>query len=309
MSEIDPSESDRGDAPAYRDTSACAVAAFGVARVSLAELAVLRKAPGPPLLGVKLPPSLLKHADPQTVASLAAVLRGAADAGWSGRSFDEWAVVAAPRFLGRITATASIDRFTRQGPSCVSPLVIPTMSLHAVAGTLSLAIKSHGFNYSVGGGPNHLSEALMAGMAARDDGGVPGVWVVASGFSPEPVPDLEGGSQTPTTCYAVALALVAGDDPATARLNLRLVGPSPAEPPETTGTLRNAQADPNGAPLLTGLVSLVEFLEGLSGPGVPPLPRPRPRRWYHPVLGGGAFEVDDDAARAGGSVSLNSRAG
>lgn len=285
------------------DATACVVEAWSVVRLPVEEVLSLRKGPGPARApGARIAPSLLKHADHQTLLALAAVLRAAERAGWSaeGRSYADWGLIAAPRFLGRIIAAGAMDRFTRAGVPGVSPLIIPTLSLHAVAGSLSLAMGSHGFNYGVGGGPGHLAEALMAGLAARDDQGVPGVWVVATGFDPEPVPDVSGHSLTPSTGHAVALALTAATDPSRARLNLRLVPTAPSDP----APRRAVSIDDTGGEPLEGLAALADFLEP-AAPG----PVARPRRWYLPLPGGGAVELDDDPARAAGLADGAARAG
>ena len=181
MSDLDSRVSERFDA------TACAVEAYGVARTPIEEIAALRKSLVA-LNGRRLPPSLLKHADHQTVLGIAAVSKATTDFGWHDRSFDEWGVVAAPRFLGRLNSAAAIQRYRQSGVTGISPLIVATLPLHAVAGSLSLALQAHGLNYGVGGGHGHLAEALLAGLAARDDNGVAGVWVVATQFSPEPVP-------------------------------------------------------------------------------------------------------------------------
>jgi hypothetical protein len=276
------------------DPTGCAVEAYGVVKVAVEEIASLRKAPGP-LGGRTIPPSLLKHADHQTVLALAAVLRAVDNFGWHDRSFAEWGLIAAPRFLGRINVAASMDRFQKRGVPSMSPLIIPTLSLHAVAGSLSLAIKSHGFNYGVGGGHGHLAEALLTGLAARDDNGVPGVWVVATQFSPEPIPDTSGHSLNPSFGYGVALALTSAP-PAQARWNLRIV---PSSATDGSGDDR----DVAGVEPPSGQVALTEFLSA-------PLATSRPRRWYCPLPGGGAIELEDDAARAAGHAEARAtRAG
>jgi hypothetical protein len=259
-----------------------AVEAFGVVSVPVEEVAALRRAPGPPG-GPRIHPALMKHADHQTVLALAALLKAVHDSGWQGRSFAEWGLIAAPRFLGRIVASAAIDKFKTQGVPGMSPLIIPTLSMHAVAGSLSLALGTHGFNYGVGGSHGHLAEALLAGLTARGDDGVPGVWVVATQFSPEPVPDTMGRSLNPSLGYAVALALSASAAPARSRLNLRAV-------PEAGGTGEDAR-DVEGIDPPSGLVALANFLAG-------PPAVPRPRCWSCPLPGGGAVELDDDPARA-----------
>ena len=161
--------------------------------------------------------------------------------------------------------------------SGMSPLIIPTLSLHATAGSLSLAIKAHGFNFGVGGGPGHLTEALLAGLASRDDGEVPGVWVVATGFDPEPIPDIVGNSTVPAFGYAVALALVAGPSGRT-RLNLRMV------PASAVGMNSPQTAEHPSIATLAAFLS--EPSQGM-----------KPRRWFGAIPGGGAFEVEDDPAR------------
>jgi hypothetical protein len=264
------------------DQTGCAVEAYGVAKVPAGEIAALRKAPGP-LGGRKIPPSLLKHADHQTVVGLSVLLRAVHDFGWTERSFAEWGLIAAPRFLGRIISAGAMDRFKKQGVPGMSPLIIPTLSLHAVAGSLSLALKTHGFNYGVGGGHGHLAEALLAGLAAREDNGVPGVWVVATQFSPEPVPDTVGNSTNESDCYAVALALSARSA-AEARLNLRVV------PTASAADRDGEDRDVAGVDPASGLVALAGFLNESTAAH-------RPRRWYCPLPGGGAIEFDDDPAR------------
>lgn len=294
---MSPSSTDRSDA-APSTTTGCAVEAYGVVKVAVDEIATLRKAPGP-LGGRTIPPSLLKHADHQTVLGLAAVLRAIDDFGWDGRSFEDWGLIAAPRFLGRILVAAAIDRFKNRGVPGMSPLIIPTLSLHAVAGSLSLALKMHGFNYGVGGGHGHLAEALLTGLAARDEGGVPGVWVVATQFSPEPIPDRAGRSTNASFGYAVALALTSEAAAARCRINLRVV-PTSAREAWTSGDDRVVTGDEPPS----GLVALASFLDRCAS-------SIRPRRWYCPLPGGGALALDDDPARvaAVGAVRRSVRVG
>lgn len=281
MSDLDPRVSERFDA------TACAVEAYGVARAPIEEIAALRKSLGA-LNGRKLPPSLLKHADHQTVLGIAAVSKAMSDFGWHDRSFDEWGVVAAPRFLGRLNSAAAIQRYRQSGVTGISPLIVATLTLHAVAGSLSLALQAHGFNYGVGGGHGHLAEALLAGLAARDDNGAAGVWVVATQFSPEPAPNASGQNSAPSVGYAVALAIAAaGAD--RSRMNLRVVA--------TGRAFDDDETDVAGVEPASGLVALADFLsESPAGP--------KARRWYCPLPGGGAIELDDDPAR-GANAAIN----
>src|SRR4051794_860245 len=96
------------------DPPGLAVVAFGTARAAFDDVAALRKAPGPPG-GPRVAYSLLKHADEQTVLGLSAVLNGLTGSGLADRPMDEWGVIAAPRFLGRVAGALHIDRYRRQG--------------------------------------------------------------------------------------------------------------------------------------------------------------------------------------------------
>lgn len=262
---------------------ACAVLARGAAIVPFGDIAAHRKVPGP--LGRRtLAPSLLKHADHQTVVAIVAVLRAVHDAGWAERSFAEWGVIAAPRFLGRVPGAAAMQKFKAQGVPSMSPLIIPTLSLHSTAASVSLALKTQGFSYGVGGGHGHLAEALLCALAAAEDNGVPGVWVVVTQFSPEPIPDAAGNSRNPCVAYAAALAISAwGADQS--RFQLRLDGAACSA--AGAGDERVVAGDEPPS----GLVALAEFLTA-------PVAVLRPRRWSCPLPSSGALEIEDDPARA-----------
>lgn len=251
------------------ESRAFGVAAAGVVRASPEELAGLRHAPGP---GVAIPRALMKHADDHTVLGLAAVVRAIGAAGWSGRDLSGWSVIAAPRFPGRLAIAPAFAKFRRRGAAGVSPLIIPCLSLHSAAGSISLALGMQGRSFGVGGGLGHLGEALLAALAMHEEG-AGGTWVVASAWSPEPVPDEAGASRHPTVGTAVALGL-AGADAAGSRWALRVA------PGAATG---DGEEDP--------LIGLAGFLEGRSG-----------RVWRRPVGGGMVIEVEDRAARAQGAA-------
>jgi hypothetical protein len=204
----------------------CAVAGLAAVRATAAELAPLRQQPGR-VAGEPLPSSFLKHADDQTVAGIAAVLRAIDDGGLGGISFRDWGVVAASRFMGRTALAGALLRFKAEGAWGISPHLIPHRSLHSLSGTVSQALKVHGPNFGCGGGPGGAADALLTG-AALLHGGPPGVWVVLTGWEPEPVTDDKGHVVTPDcVCNAVAMALTpaATHDP---RLALRVV-PAGAE--------------------------------------------------------------------------------
>lgn len=193
------------------------IAAWGVARSPLADLPALRKDPGR-IREKPFSPSLLKHADLQAVLGLAALAGAVGSAGWFGNDFDEWGVVGASRFLGRIYAAHALEKFRNMGAPSVSPLIIPYHSLHSLAGTISMALKSHGPNFGAGGGPGHVAEGLTAALSLLAKGDAPGVWVIFTGWDPEPIPDLAGSSDTDSMGTAVALALTAGGNGPSIRL-------------------------------------------------------------------------------------------
>jgi hypothetical protein len=184
------------------------------------------------LADFSLPPGLLKYAEEQTVVSLAAVLKAIQLSGWTNQSFTDWGVVSGPRFLGREPLTRLLDKFRQQGALGTSPIVPAYLSLHAVSGTISMSLHIHGPNLGVGGSAGNTQEALLTGLAMQQEQSLPGVWVTASEWDPEPIPDTPNQHPEPV-CRAVALALT----PAAANhhgLNLRLVlngnqtcGPAP----------------------------------------------------------------------------------
>jgi hypothetical protein len=182
----------------------CAVLAHGLVRGTSAELAALRQNQE----AIPLPPSFLKHADEQTVAAVAAVFAAVRTHGLDPGGFTAWAVLAAPRFLGRVAMHATLQRFRTEGAWGISPHLIPHRSLHAVSGTISQALKIHGPNYGVGGGPGSWSEAFLTAAALVGDSRVPGVWLVLTGWEPEQAPTPAGVGNPAAVCGAVALALV-----------------------------------------------------------------------------------------------------
>jgi hypothetical protein len=190
----------------------CDVAAHAGLRVPVESLPELRRQPGP-VVGEPLPPAFLKHADEQTVAGLAAVFRAIHDHHLgNGQAlhgyYRDWGVLAAPRFLGRPALAAALQRFQAEGAWGVSPHLIPHRSLHSISGTVSQALKVHGPNFGVGGGPGSELEALLAALALLERQRLPGVWVVLTRLDPEAPPDPNGRPAPGTACVALALALV-----------------------------------------------------------------------------------------------------
>jgi hypothetical protein len=188
---------------AWSFAAGCDVAAHAIVRADLESLPELRRNPGP-APGEPLPPCFLKHADEQTVVGLCAVYRAIHEAGLSATCFRDWGIVAAPRFLGRSTMAAAVQRFAVEGAWGVSPHLIPHRSLHSVSGTISQALKIHGPNFGVG----ESAEILLAATALLHGKRLPGVWVVLTCLEPELPPDQAGRLPIETQAVGQALALV-----------------------------------------------------------------------------------------------------
>jgi hypothetical protein len=188
----------------------CDLIGHAVVRTTLEGVAPLRRQPGP-VCGGPLPASFLKHADEQTVVGLAAVYQAIQDAHLCPDGdlavFRTWGALAAPRFLGRPTLVSALQRFAAEGAWGVSPHLIPHRSLHAISGTVSQALKIYGPNFGVGGGPSAAAEVLLAAAAMLECQGVPGAWVVLTGYDPECAPDAAGRLPAGTACVGLALAL------------------------------------------------------------------------------------------------------
>jgi len=247
--------------PAQRSaetTVSCDVVGYSALRVTPEMVPALRQGPGPPG-GPALPVSFLKHADEQTVAGLAAVFQAVHRHGLSDTCFTFWGILAAPRFLGRTSLAVALHRFRLEGAWGISPHLIPHHSLHSISGTVSQALGVHGPNFGIGGGPHAADEAFLVAAALLAGDQVPGVWVVLTGFDPEPSPEDPGRAPAAApghpgavpVCGAVALALVAAR-PVSPNLKLHI-----APGPVAGGTRLNGYCQ--GAPPFS-LEALVETL-------------------------------------------------
>ncbi|MGH7222014.1 MAG: hypothetical protein ACRELF_02170, partial [Gemmataceae bacterium] len=203
----------------------CDVAADAVRRVSLESLPELRRDPGS-CYREPLPACFLKHADEQTVAALCAIYEAIREGGLQASDFRDWGVLAAPRFIGRSAMAAALQRFAAEGAWGVSPHLIPHRSLHSLSGTISQALKIHGPNFGVGGGPAGTIEVLLAATALLESKRLPGVWVVLTCLDPELPLDETGRLAAGTQAVGLALALTPIRGSAS-RLRLRLVGGTP----------------------------------------------------------------------------------
>jgi len=236
------------------------VAARATLRATAEALAVIRQKLRPPC-GDPLPASVLKHLDEQTIAALAAVYQAIDRHGLVQTCFSEWAVLAAPRFLGRTALAQALQRYALEGAWGTSPHVIPHRTLHAVSGTLSLALQIHGPNFGLDGG-GAACQTLLAALALLSSGQVAGVWVVLTGWDREPIPSRpdtprpDSDPHPAPVCGAAALALVASRPGWTGpRLRLR------------PGTAGGANGRANGqAPALFSLETLLDGLGDASHP-------------------------------------------
>jgi hypothetical protein len=194
----------------------------------------------------------------------------------------DWGVLAAPLYLGRASLAAAIMRFRDEGAWGVSPHLVPHRSLHSPSGALSYALKLHGPNFGVGGGPGCAAEVLLAAAALLERRRAPGLWVVFSAIDPDAPPGREGEQSPETTCAALALALTPARFGA-AGLRLRVKAAAAPAPPTAAAAAPNlyrlkamldaaargaGRGAPVGRPLEAG--GWVE-LERLAGPVRPAL--------------------------------------
>jgi hypothetical protein len=184
----------------------CAVAAAAVKRFSCAAFADLRKTLGP-ADGKPLPASFLKQVDDQTLVGLAAVYAALGQAGLASHEVERYGVVAAPRFLGRNLLANALAKFKAEGAWGISPHLPANACLHSLSGAISVALKIHGPNLGVGGGPNALADAFLTSIALCDLHALPGVLLVITSFEPEPIPDAAGQHSQDCTCAALCLML------------------------------------------------------------------------------------------------------
>ena len=189
------------------------VVGHGLFRLKPCEIQTMRRRPGPiPEGWDRVPPTLLRYSDEQTVAGVAAVFTALDLGGFEPGRFADWGVVAASRFLGRATLSQTLRDFATEGVWGTSPHLIPHFALHSLSGSISLALRLQGPNLGVGGGLHATAEGFLTALTWLAGGIVPGVWLVLTGWSPELVPAAPGGAnQEGSECLALALALMAAD--------------------------------------------------------------------------------------------------
>jgi hypothetical protein len=175
----------------------------------------MRRRPGPvPEHWERVPPTLLRYSDEQTVAGVAALFTALDEWGLEPEPFADWGVVAASRFLGRANLAQALHSFATEGVWGTSPHLIPHFALHSLSGSISLALGLHGPNLGVGGGIHATAEGFLTALSWLEAGIVPGVWLVLTGWVPELVPEAPtGAAPSGTECRALALALAATGTP------------------------------------------------------------------------------------------------
>jgi hypothetical protein len=178
---------------------------WGTARADLAAISGLRKKL-PAWVPADTPGHFLKHADEQTVLAVAAVDQAICSGELDVKQLQNWSIIAAPRFIGRVAGVGTLARFDRGGGPAISPHVIPQHSLHSISGALSILLSSRQPNFGVGGTGDSLAEGLFSALTfpAADRAGV---LLVATAWEPEPQLDNAGNCVNEPICHAVALAL------------------------------------------------------------------------------------------------------
>jgi len=244
-------------------------------RMAPGDVQALRRRPGPiPDGWGRVPPSLLRNSDEQTIAGTAAVFTAIEVMGLHPERFSAWGVVAASRYLGRANLAVALRDFMAEGVWGTSPHLIPHFALHSPSGTISLALGSHGPNLGVGGGVHAAADGFLAALTWLAAGELPGVWLVLTGWSPELVPDPGGDAPRMGECLALALALVGADNGA-GRPSFRAVTGAddlPADAPlDLAWVAENLESrtDPSSLTIATDLAGRVriELQSGSDGPG------------------------------------------
>lgn len=199
----------------------CGIAAFGTANLGDEQLGVIRKTPEAQI-SMPLAPSVARHCDEQTIASLFAVGEALRRMQAKTSDFEAWGIVASTRYLGRSFFSQSLEKFDREGPWNTSVQVVPHRSLHSTSSTISLALGCHGPNLGVGGAIDGEGQALLTAASMLERFALPGVWLVFAGWSPELNVDAVGQPTHEARCHALALALKPASE-VSSGLQLRIV--------------------------------------------------------------------------------------
>jgi hypothetical protein len=195
----------RTDSVSHQTTELCVVGR-GVARLTMTELAAIRKE-SLPNLPVRLSPQLLRHSDEQTLAVLAALSDAVKSMDASVTDFTNWAVISSSQNLGRSAFAGVIDKYRTEGPWGVSVQVIPHCTAHSVAGSVSLALASHGPCIGAGGCVDGQTDALLCASSVLKQTDWDGAWIVFSTWLPELSSNSAGNEIANSICTASVLAV------------------------------------------------------------------------------------------------------
>jgi hypothetical protein len=252
------------------------IVARGSARLTMPELAAIRKES---LAGVPTPlsPQLLRHSDEQTLAALMALSEATKCSAMANSDFGNWAIVSSSRNLGRSAFATVIDKYRSEGPWGVSVQVIPHCTAHAVAGTISLALASHGPCIGAGTDSGGEFDALISVASILRRPNWCGAWVIFTGWSPELAIDPSGRPTSDSICSATAIAVTRRPSASVlGRIRIKVQ-------PQLAGTLIDASSSD----------SLTAFLAGASGGS---------HSWTSAASGGIRVQVDFSPATTRGNL-------
>jgi len=180
------------------------IEAIGSAGLTMAEIVASRKEPFT-CFPRALSPQLLRHSDEQTIVALVALSEAMHSFAPTRSDYGDWAIVSSSRNLGQSAFAGVMNKYRDDGPWGVSVQVIPNCTAHAVAGTISLALASHGPCIGVGSNPGREVEALYSIASILRRPNWTGGWIVFSGWSPELTLDTRGLPVSASTCFAAVL--------------------------------------------------------------------------------------------------------
>lgn len=191
---------------ATRSQASAHILAWGWAQRSAEGLGELRRTL-PSWSPPDTPHHFFKYADEQTLLAVHAVDDALRRSDLDPVELRSWGMIGAPRFLGRQVTAHAVEQYARLGGTRVSPHIIPQNSLHSISGALSILLASRGPNVGVGGGHTSLTDGLFAALTLFDHQSLPGCWLIATAWDPEPLPNRQGTAASPGVCHAVALAV------------------------------------------------------------------------------------------------------
>ncbi len=192
--------------PSLVDEVSLDVRAWGAAQLTPLELAATRKQSFVHQRE-SLTPRFLKHSDDQTLASLAAIFRAINTADFRDEDFADWSIISASMYLGRQAFARVLAQYPQTGPWGVPVHVIPNCTPHAISATIGVGLGCHGPTIGVNGGMHGELDSFLSAACLLTERNRRGVWIVLSGWCPEPTIDEQGEMATDSCCQAVALAL------------------------------------------------------------------------------------------------------